>query len=240
MVAAAPSQKIDLRVWIISAGYGLIRLDAPIMSYAASFSVGPDQVVSTEDAPRWWEALAEWNGPGFPRTIEGLAKLEICGPLMVVASAPYVKAILGDFAGARKVLSDEAIGLISTGYARHESMESVHLPGDDRFLSDRGGTAHTLNVKLASWALETFHEWKNDFSILHASFKDRLGKLAARDHTTGTPNTDADVKAFIEERLSTDPKAYTVLLREFRGRGRACEQLRFKQIYSSVAGQERE
>jgi hypothetical protein len=62
------------------------------------------------------------------------------------------------------------------------------------------------------------------------------GDLAPLAQETRRPNTDAEVTSFIKERLVGKRQGYTVLLREFRKGGLACEQHRFKQLYTSVVG----
>jgi hypothetical protein len=47
--------------------------------------------------------------------------------------------------------------------------------------------------------------------------------------------TDADIAGFIRGHLAQSPTcSKTVLLREFRGQGQACEQNRFGKIYTKV------
>ncbi len=52
-------------LWIASAGWGLIPIDAAIRPYSATFSTRhPDSVShDTQGAQDWWSALADWEGP---------------------------------------------------------------------------------------------------------------------------------------------------------------------------------
>src|SRR5581483_11722789 len=67
-----------VRVWVCSAGYGLVSVESPLRPYSATFAAGePDSVcVGAEDVTAtrraWWRALAGWDGPGpaGPRSLE--------------------------------------------------------------------------------------------------------------------------------------------------------------------------
>lgn len=238
VVANAMRQDIDLKVWVLSAGYGLIPFDAPIVPYAASFSRGPDQVTTLKESPRWWKRLAKWKGPtpSKPRTIRELAERTDKVPMLVAASASYVRATLADLVDAERILSQARLAVISAGFAGDKSIESVLLPCDARFLQNRRGTAHSLNVKLAAWALEEFRDWEHDFSRLHLQFDRQLARLHAPEVIHRTPCTDQTVTRFIKNRVKQGQlSGYTVLLGEFRRSGLACEQKRFKLLYGTVA-----
>lgn len=239
IVARAKSENIAMDVWVLSAGYGLIPFDAPLKPYAASFSPGPDQVVRTSEIQLWWAQLATWQGPlaGAPRTLHQLADRSKAVPMVVAASAPYVRAALPDLAKAQAILTEKRLAVISTGFGGSDALGSALLRSDKRMISERGGTAHTLNVKLAAWSIDSFEHWRKDLSVLHSQFDRAMERLAPSINKSGRPHTDAEVRSFIEERLVNNATSYTVLLREFRDNGLACEQKRFKRLYAAVAAQ---
>ncbi len=59
------------RVWVCSAGYGLISLDSKVRPYAATFTPGlPDSVArgirkppAAQVGKEWWGLLTKWSGP---------------------------------------------------------------------------------------------------------------------------------------------------------------------------------
>jgi hypothetical protein len=243
ITAYARHHDIKLKVWILSAGYGLVPFDAPILPYAASFSNGPDQVVPQSDSALWWKTLAKWKGPvpGTPRSLAQLAEQAPKIPLLVAASAPYVRAITADLAKAKTILSERRLAVISAGFKGHSSLNSVLLPCDERFLDKehgRGGTAHTLNTKLAAWAVKHFDEWEKDFSYLHSRFDKKLSRLSARKRPSRIRLSDQQVISFITQNTARSPMTkQSVLLRRLRDKGMACEQSRFKMLYATVQRQ---
>ena len=90
----------DIRIWVCSAGYGLVPLSGRIHPYSATFSAGhPDSVsrdLTVADGLHalWWELLAQWEGPapGTPRSIAALAESFPDDLLLVVMSETYLTA----------------------------------------------------------------------------------------------------------------------------------------------------
>jgi hypothetical protein len=240
IIADAGKRNIRLKVWVLSAGYGLIPVDAPIQSYAASFSSGPDQVTPLSDASLWWSALASWAGPvpSSPRSLRQLAAEQETIPMLVAASAPYIRAIHPDLMAASEILTPRRLALISAGLNGSRSLSSILLESDERFLDvnkGRGGTAHTLNAKLAAWSLEHFDEWQEDFASLRGKFHGSLNRLEPRERPERIHMTDRQVISFIRHRIANGERGHSVLLRKLRVSGHACEQKRFKNLYNAVS-----
>ncbi len=233
----AQRQTIRLRVWILSAGYGLIPTTARISPYSASFASGPDRVVDPAESKAWWSSLAEWEGPDpdGPRSLTELATRNRNDLMLVVASAPYIRAVLSDLRAAAGILSPSRLAIISTGLRNSPSLEGLVVPSDDRFLQKFGGTLHSLNAKLAGWALSCFDEWSDDISKLHSLFATSLEALEHRERPTRTPQTDHQVMTFIRGEFLTGKRSYSGMLKAFRTAGLACEQKRFKDLYLSIA-----
>ena len=93
-----------IRLWVCSAGYGLIPADAPVRPYAATFTGGhPDSVPGGADgATAWWHALSLWEGPssGQPRSIRELAAKEPAASYPAGAFRSYLHACRDDIAAA--------------------------------------------------------------------------------------------------------------------------------------------
>jgi hypothetical protein len=239
-ISTARQRNIELSAWVLSAGYGLIPIDAALHSYAASFSAGPDKVTELNDAPAWWTELAEWQGPAptKPRTLTALVERTKEGQTLIAASAPYVRAIRSDLVDGIEHSSPKNVAVISAGFKGDEALNSILLDCDDRFLdktNGQGGTAHTLNAKLAAWALDSYTDWEHDFAVLHRIFRDRRSQLTARGRPQRRQCTDKEILSFIEKSVATSPvKARSILLHELRDSGSACEQSRFKKLYDIV------
>src|SRR5262245_5045531 len=73
-----------VRVWVCSAGYGLLTWDSRAAPYAATFTPGQADSVDrigragdTESAAQdWWKHLGSWEGPtpGAPRSVTDLVR----------------------------------------------------------------------------------------------------------------------------------------------------------------------
>ena len=82
----AIARGLDPRVWIASAGYGLIPLRGAVRPYSATFAANhPDSVAAGAKrgdprglAQQWWAALSLWRrgGTGMPRSLRALAAQE--------------------------------------------------------------------------------------------------------------------------------------------------------------------
>ncbi len=98
----------EVRIWVCSAGYGLIPLESRLHPYSATFSSGhPDSIAcgTTYDAAahaEWWGRLSEWEGPspGSPRTISDLARWFPNDLLLTVMSETYLLAAGSDLRAA--------------------------------------------------------------------------------------------------------------------------------------------
>src|SRR5262249_43525449 len=147
-----------IRIWVCSAGYGLIGLDSTIAPYAATFSPGhPDSVVSQgcprqRALPAWWTALARWKGPkpAGPRTIARVAEEHPADFLPVALSAHYMTAVAEDVQAAARALQDRnQLAIISVGAGALPLLADWRLPCEASLQEGTGGALASLNVRLA-------------------------------------------------------------------------------------------
>ena len=111
MVRAMGSQSVNrrirARVWVCSAGYGLVPYVASLKSYRATFALGhPDSVSRARsrkecsvENQRWWHILASsWDGPvpGEPRRLCDIPCVYGKSPMLVALSSDYLTAIEKD------------------------------------------------------------------------------------------------------------------------------------------------
>lgn len=228
---------LQVRLWVASAGYGLIPVAAQLRPYAATFARGVDSVGTLEEARRWWELLSGWQGPapGSPRTIADLARHNPDTPLLVVASAAYGQVLSPDLGRAAATARASRLALLSAGLRISPGIEALLVPSDARYKSIVGGQMHSLNVRLAQLALEQADDWYPDTSALRALFSSRLESLPSMPSFDRTPMSDDDVILYIREQLTENPRAgHTTLLRQLRASGRACEQSRFKRLFEAT------
>ncbi len=227
-----------VRLWVCSAGYGLIPADAPIRSYSATFAgPHPDRVPGgRRGAAAWWAGLADHPRPGNgnePRCLAELAAVAAHVRLLLVLSAPYLGACRADVLAAAARLRPAGVSIISVGAGRPGGeVAGLMLPADARLQHHLGGTRSSLNVRIAEHLLTA--------GILdHAGMQDHLARLAAAQPPLTRygrqPMSDGELHAFIRAHLQADPAAnHTRLLRELRDGGRACEQSRFARLFRDV------
>jgi hypothetical protein len=226
------------RLWVCSAGYGLIPAEAHIRPYAATFSGGSDRVPGGADGARqWWHALSGWVGPalGEPRSIRSLAAADRSASFMLALGASYLDACRDDIAAAAEEVADpDTFVVISAGARFPGSAGAAMVPADARLQEFLGGTRQALNARIAA-------------HLLSAGIS---GRAEATQHMTRllaeqSPLTryerkklsDQEVTEMITCRLAQAPEtSASRLLREFRDAGYACEQQRFAGLYRATAG----
>jgi hypothetical protein len=234
--AVAATGKTSL--WVCSAGYGLIPVAARIRPYSAAFSGRPDRVPGGADgARRWWRALARWEGPetGQPRSIRELTAAEPSASFILALSAAYVDACRDDITAAVSELPDsDRLLVVSAGSRRSGPLAELMVPADARLQAVLGGTRQALNARIAARLLTCGLTARGEATRY-------LTKLLASQppipRYERKPLSDEEVSKMIVGRLAQAPAlSASMMLREFRDAGYACEQQRFARLHRQVAG----
>lgn len=242
----------SVRLWVASAGYGLVSADELLAPYAATFSSdSPDFVGGghsgtecLEASRRWWRALSSRIDAGFPRSIAALAE-EAPGDVLVVLSEAYLRACQPDV--ARAVGANERVVVVSPG-AHHSPRLGHAAPAFDARLlttaADRvlgrqrpipRGTRMSLNVRTAQLLIERFQAGRIDRSAAGRYLGELTAAQPPLQRFGGEQHDDASVRSFIQELLRTDRQmSKTRALRAFRDAGNKCEQKRFGALYEQV------
>ena len=109
-------------------------------------------------------------------------------PLLVVASPPYLNAMVEDLESASLRLKEQdSLIIISAGAQSLHGLSDNLLPCDARLQSRVGGARHSLNIRIAKMILLQADRWPLKLSIL----RDRIEKLMANQST----HTRVDGKA---------------------------------------------
>ncbi len=225
-------------LWVCSAGYGLIPVTTPLAPYAATFALGHgDSVASDAEGTRqWWARMSQWVGPqgDQPRSFAALAAQDPNSAIIAVLSEPYLRACSTDLRDAATLLSDsDSLSVIGPA-GRCPEIDDLVVPVTAALRTVVGGSLLSLNVRAAEYAL------KESGLRGDALRRPLLAKLMreviasapdAPRKPAGTPMTDDQVRAFIQERLEFGPTSATRLLRELRSSGRSCEQARFRNLF---------
>lgn len=242
---------LDVRLWVCSAGYGLIRASTPVKPYSYTFAARHADSVAplvTRDAngsspSMWWSGLCARPASKAPaRGIAGLAADEPGVPVVVVASEPYVTAMAEDLVEALAALrSQDLLSIVSSGTdaKRVPELASCLLPADARFEAIVGGTRAALNVRIARLMFQHADGQVLSRTHLGATLERLSSTLPPLRRFTRRRLSDDDVRAFIEEARQSDPSvSKTHLLRKLRAGDAACEQARFSDIFNQEPGRD--
>jgi hypothetical protein len=242
LVRHLASERRDVRVWICSAGYGLVGFDTRLKAYSATFASGqPDSVRAvierSSDGERiadWWRTLADWPGPSDmgERHIADVVASEGHARFVIALPQTYLEACGGDLIDAsRDATPNNLIVTTSQPVVGGLSEFCVHAPGALR--NRLGGTIGSVALRLGVHLVR-----QNDLNAESA----RVSARVLTDQAGGLQKYDRKrdpgglhIEQFISERLrSGDPTSASALLREFRDSGNACEQRRFGEAYRRI------
>lgn len=234
---------------IVSAGLGLIDIDAEVPSYDATFSPGSFNSIPSraehQQATRnreWWNELCKWKRFPSPRSFRS-AVLHVPGATHVVALPQiYLEAVEEDLRDACNILSSRKSGsliILTTPYTKQHGVlaGTVEIPGD--FYSKLKGTRGTVLQRAALRGIRELGQKASQHSAW-VDWVSRLpGKVVAlpvRDRVS-----DEEIEKFINRELDNTCKkkepmpSFGSLLVKLRASGKACERLRFKRIYGPIA-----
>ena len=236
-----------VRLWVCSAGYGLITSECTISPYSATFSPNnPDSVskkinggFSNNELCLWWEKLSNWQGPGtnnLPRTLEELNSENPKSFIWVVASNEYLCSLSTDILNLTKsIKTPERFSIFSAGTNSFPEIAPHLLPLDARLQNLVGGTMGSLNVRIARNALESVNKTGPSFVALKNRFDKLLQQQPALKSYNRKIMTDDEVKNYIQKNIRENPSVnFSPLLRAFRDNGFACEYKRFSKLFSQL------
>ena len=242
----AIGSRLDVTLWVASAGYGLIPAGAQIRSYSATFQVGvPDAVASgeSEDSVRdqvaaWWSALASWSGPakGAPRSLVELVADSPRASLFVVGSPRYVQAMEADILRAASTAPDR-VSVISSIPSNDESrLAQLVVPSEAALLPVVGGALPSLHARVARHVLANAKKRGTRTSDLRSHYSRLVRSSDYAGMPQRRPASDAEVMRFVKKALRKVPGlSASPALRMWRGSGRACEHKRFRRLFLEVA-----
>jgi len=237
------------RIWICSAGYGLISPHSRVHSYSATFAANDVNSVTNGSegkdrrnaANQWWTKLAQWRGPGpqSARSLAKLARMHPNDPLLVVASRDYLLAVEDDLKNAAKELrSPNLLMLISAGTRQLGTLSAHLLPCDARLQRCLGGTRVSLNARIARHLIANSTASKIDVPRARRYLSTLLRAQPNIAGVSRVRSTNAEVKRFIRREITAGhaTTSATKMLGKFRASGRACEQSRFAHLYRTAVG----
>jgi len=244
--AVAKKSGVRPRIWICSAGYGLISPQSLVRSYSATFSPyerdsvtrGFDADARKVAAQLWWRSISGWSGPSGNelRSFTAIARQYPSVPLLVVVSPDYLQAIEPDLTRAALALSrPDLLLIVSAGMRTFGNLTNHLLPCDARLQSCLGGTRGTLNIRIARRLLQYMERGDISLHRQKAQLRRLLGQQPPIQQYHRRAVTDEQVRKFIRLELNRSGSASrSFLLKKFRNSGRACEQSRFADLYTEM------
>lgn len=243
------ADRYGVRLWICSAGYGLLSPASRVSGYSATFAAGqPDSVdrglrgIEPRQARRvWWHLLSQWEGPEpvNPRSISQLALDQPRFPLLVVISEVYLHALADDLREAVHSLAEpELLSILSAGGSTEDELADHLLPCDARLQSLVGGARHSLNVRVARKVLGELGHKPPTLPVLRDCLARLLASLPMAPPSRRISLADGELKRYITAALRQDSRRRpTPLLQQLRAEGYACEHSRFSDLFQEVSGQ---
>jgi hypothetical protein len=234
------SSSTEIKIWIASAGYGLISPASHIVPYAATFSPRHEDSVARSSSERraWWAGITETPPQSHPSTLRSLravARKHKTSPLIIAASPEYIDAMADDILAAQKQLgSSDLLSILCRRGAAPEELRASSIALQADFSTSLGGTLTSLSARVLRWLVLQECEMLTTTAITKL-----LSGLALQSKARIIPKrarlTDTEVKGQI--RLAFERSAEvsrTSALRAFRDSGLAVEQHRFARIYNEV------
>jgi hypothetical protein len=244
-ICASPKIGPSVRLWIVSAGCGLLTADMKAPPYSATFTKGdPDFVLRGHDEAEshiWWQLLSNgrsWVNGKFKR-MSDVARVFPVEPLIVVVSVDYLGALQDDIAKARMYLqTPDSLVIISAGAKKEGVLAANFLPCDSRLEHRFGRGRMALNTRILESVLISHLNRKQSFAQIKGRYGKMLALLPRADYPKRERSSDDQVRAFVnsELRKKSDAK-HTSLLRLYRSGGLGCEQSRFRDLFREVASE---
>jgi hypothetical protein len=225
----------EIRLWAVSAGYGLIPAEALIMPHHATLTPGQADSVPGPCAS-WWSLLSGWHGPvlGLPRSIRALVAADPAAVFIFVLSKNYLRACGADLTAACERSTDpDRLLIVSAGGRPDGDLAAFAVPADARLQAHFGGTRRALNARIAADLLERGIRSRDEADGYLARL---LAAQPPLPRYTRKRQSDGEIFDAIAARLAQAPEtSANRMLRELRDAGLACEQHRFSRLYLQVA-----
>jgi hypothetical protein len=249
-------QALRPSLWVVSAGYGLVSGNDRLLPYSATFTPGHVDSVYNRNLGRnhnedWWSELSQLHLTHSvgPRTLSRLMSDFCSDRFLIIASSQYVSAIQSDLIRGRSSLrkKDNLVLISSRTNSINEKLRRNLVTTDARLLCSPAcpencslhllgrGVRGSIGALLARYLVSKMQTWGFSAARFTCEIETALKDMPSPSVTKRTSVTNSEIKKFIKTSMSSNRNASaTTLLRSLRDSGKACEQKRFKQLYSEV------
>ena len=221
---------VQLRIFIASAGMGLISISDPIPSYDATFTPNLSNSIGDKNTSVEW-----WNELNLRMERMDLGSLFSTSDFTYIATSQnYLDVLLNRHISAKRMSDDVAI------FSKNKVVTTTFQNNTLGYVADferlLGGTR---DVQLLRLIARIFESDVDPFNLLEV--RKFLASLKAGGATTRKYNRsvldDEAIAKWINSQLGYDRKySSSFLLRKLRNSGYACEQRRFRNIFTLVKG----
>ena len=238
-------KKIGIELWIVSAGYGLIRSDSLIESYNATFEPRVRNYVGTGNTAKnnhemdriWWATLNEWKGPpkASERSFKSLISNNPQSPIVISLSRKYFSAVSDDLEEAVTNLQRHNKIFLLTSGELNKPFESIHIPVHSRYTQKLGGKPFSINFLTASEIINSHGQHNFNFKNVRQMVAESLETLPDLTPYNRKKLTDNEILEMINKlKKRSKSHSFTSLLRLYRDDGYACRDTRFKDLYNKA------
>ena len=230
-VAVAAAERDNLRHLICSAGYGLIDASTRIAGYSATFNAPhADEVTGAPKQPTarrdWWKTLRRSLSVGAP-SLDSLGRE---GPILLAASPNYLDAMHDELVAG---VASGATVIVVTSRRIRGQLADVLVPVTGRISGVLGGSMMSINLRVAARIMDELPEGRLNVENAREVVARLTADAPVAKKFDRRPLSDDEVVDFILRQLGDDRSlSHSRLLRLLRSSGFACEQARFKSLYS--------
>lgn len=219
-------------LWVVSAGYGLVRSTRALKAYGATFASGSADSVwrGGTDGDRRTELAAWWAALDHESSVADLLGRDTV--VVIAAGVPYVEALDVEIRSALdRDVSAERLSIISAG----SPPNAASLPVSGRFRRAFGGTDAALNARVLATLAADAPEHHFRRSAMSAVLTGITAHTIATERTSGKRAEDGEIVHRIKGMRRMNPSlSRTQALRELRRSGMACEQRRFGYLWAET------
>ena len=237
-VARELAKQENVALWVASAGHGLISVNQEVASYQATFAAGHDDSVALsrsqsecdDQRAKWWAEIQ--NGKQNRVTVEFLASQ---APVLVAASRPYLAAMEGELLTAASARPGKVI--LATVGPVPPKLRQLCSQGSGRLRGVLNGSMQSVNVRLAEAIVKAADGGDITLDSAIRETKRLMKEAPPLERFSRQLLSDEQVSACIVKHLVPEVgPSCSVLHRQLRNEGMACEQSRFSRLYKSVNG----
>lgn len=235
---AALQRGFHPRLWVISAGHGLIAAEDLVSTYSATFSpYHPDTTDSPDSAAGdWWKHLTATSPRTGATQIADLAAGSR-DHLLVICSPEYLRHVEADLLNAQNSAKQRLFIVSSLRGTRLQADSRLHdslLLAEAKLRLRFGGSLTSLNARLALDIVDHSRDGRLDIAHSRNRLKRLMSDCPNLPQISRQRLTDDELERLILAALKKKATPQTRLLKVFRKNGLACEQSRFRKLFKRV------